>query len=77
VHHDLTAREGLFQGIGVSNVAASVLQLAPAVLGGVERTPRDPDDPGDAPTAFQQRHEAEPEGSCRTGYRNTEGSLWH
>ena len=62
VDDDVAARERLGQRVLVADVAAAVVELRPAVLGGVEGTARDPDDPGDALVRLEPRDEAEAEG---------------
>jgi hypothetical protein len=75
VNHDVTALECLSQRVGVANVTAAVLHLAPAVLGRIERTPRDTDDPSDALLGLEQRHQPEPKGSGRPGDGDDEPCL--
>ena len=65
MHDHVGPGEGVAQGRGVADVAATVLQLRPAVPGRIERAPGDAHDPRDARFGLQQGHEAEAEGAGR------------
>ena len=67
MHDDVRAGERLAERVGVPDVAAPVIQLAPPVLGRVEGAPRDPDDSLDPGIGLEQRDQPEPERSGRTG----------
>ena len=56
----------------VPDIAPAVLHLAPAVLAGIERAPRDPDYPADLRFGLKKRHQTEPESPGGAGDRNRE-----
>ena len=64
------AGERLAQRFLIAHVAPAVLHLVPALLGGVERPARDPDDPCHPRLRLQERHQAEPEGPGGAGDRH-------
>ena len=75
VHHHVGARERVKQGRFVTDVAAAVLQLGPAVGGRVERAPGDADDPRHPVLGLEQGDQAEPERPGRAGHRDRQLAL--
>src|SRR5262249_45822211 len=67
VYDDVAAAECLAQRVGIANVAAAVLDLRPAVLQWVERTPRDPDHAADPRVRLEQRNQPEAKSSRGPG----------
>jgi putative phosphoesterase len=67
VHDDVGTGERLLERRRVAHVAAAVAHLRPAVLGRVERTPRDAHDPVDPRVGLQQRQQPEAERAGRPG----------
>ena len=75
MHHHVDAGERHLQGLGITDVALAVLHLGPAPLGRVERTARDPDDPGDAVVVLQEGDQPRTEGAGGAGDRDREIAL--
>jgi hypothetical protein len=67
VDHHVGALERVDQGVLVTDVAAPVVQLGPAVLGRVERSSGDADNAGHPVVGLEQWHQAEPERPGRAG----------
>src|SRR3954453_20411300 len=74
VYDDVGAGEGLLQHRLVTDVAAAVLHLRPAMLARVERPAGDAHDLADAVVVLQERHQPEAEGAGRPGHGNGEVS---
>src|SRR3954451_15843722 len=74
VYDDVGAGEGLLQHRLVTDVAAAVLHLRPAMLARVERPAGDAHDLADAVVVLQKRHQPEAEGAGRPGHGNGEVS---